>query len=58
MTNWDGAIRLWDTNIKNQACQIAGRNLTRVEWERYVSKVLPVSVPALSFRYLKNGTLT
>jgi WD40 repeat protein len=35
---WDKAVRLWDMNLESwtaNACRIANRNLSCVEWERY-----------------------
>jgi hypothetical protein len=38
-TSWDGSVIFWDLNPSSweaKACALAGRNLTRFEWERFV----------------------
>jgi hypothetical protein len=37
--SWDSTIRLWPLHLDemvDQACQAAGRNLTRAEWRQFL----------------------
>lgn len=42
--SWDGTIRVWTWQTGDliaNACNVMPRNLTRVEWEKYIGDTLP-----------------
>ncbi len=34
--NQDGTVTFWNVDWQSQVCEVVGRNLTQIEWERYL----------------------
>jgi len=54
----DEAVWLWDMDLRTRACQIANRDLTPDEWQRYLSKEDSYRRTCLDYGYGANGGRT